>query len=162
MDLVVGAILAFVQATTHVAASEEIARDLSAMFSRVLAASDLLKALDEVEVSVGQFKTLAMLSETHEEMTVKEVADAMALSLPAASRAVDGLAQRQYVERREDETDRRQKRVRIAPAGAAVMERVAAVRIAVLSRWLETLPERDRERLHKAVLPLLDREVPTK
>ena len=102
MDLVVGAILAFVQATSHVTASEEIARDLSALFSRVLAASDLLKALDEVEVSVGQFKTLAMLSETHEEMTVKEVADAMALSLPAASRAVDGLAQRQYVERRED------------------------------------------------------------
>jgi DNA-binding MarR family transcriptional regulator len=142
--------------------SETVARDLSALLSRVLAASDLLKALDEVEVSVGQFKTLAMLSDTHEEMTVKEVADAMSLSLPAASRAVDGLTQRKYVERREDETDRRQKRVRIAPAGAAVMERVAAVRIDVLSRWLETLPAADRERLHAAVLPLLDREVPTK
>ena len=160
MDLVGGAILALVQATTQLATSETIARDLSTLFSRVLAASDLLRALDEVEVSIGQFKTLAMLSETHEEMTVKEIADAMALSLPAASRAVDGLAQRKYVERREDETDRRQKRVRIAPAGAAVMERVAAVRIEVLSRWLGTLAEGDRARLHDAVLPLLDKEVP--
>jgi DNA-binding MarR family transcriptional regulator len=161
MDLVIGAMLAFVQATTSPAASATIARDLSTLFSRVLAASDLLRALDEVEVSIGQFKTLAMLAETDEDMTVNQIADAMALSLPAASRAVDGLAQRSYVERREDERDRRQKRVRIAPAGAAVMERVAAVRIEVLSRWLETLTEHDRERLHQAVLPLLDQEVPT-
>ena len=137
--------------------SEQIARDLSTLFSRVLAASDLLKALDEVELSIGQFKTLAMLGDTREEMSLKEVAEAMSLSLPAASRAVDGLVSREYVERREDEVDRRVKRVRIAPAGAAVMERVIAVRIEVLTRWLDTLPEHDRERLHKAISPILDR-----
>jgi DNA-binding MarR family transcriptional regulator len=158
MNLAACAILAFVQATTAQVPTADIARDLSALFSSILAASDLLKALDEVELSVGQFKTLSMLSATHDELTVKEVADVMALSLPAASRAVDGLVQRGYVERREDESDRRQKRVRIAPAGDAVMERVAAVRVEVIARWLDTLPETDRTRLHDAIVPLLARE----
>jgi DNA-binding MarR family transcriptional regulator len=156
--LALRAILAVVQATSP--STQDVARDLSTLFRRVLAAGDLLRALDEVELSIGQFKTLAMLSDTHDELTVKEVADVMSLSLPAASRAVDGLVQRGYVERREDDADRRQKRVRIAPAGEAVMERVAAVRVEVLARWLETLPAADRERLHAAVSPLLEREVP--
>lgn len=147
------------QATTSLPVSTaDIARELSTLFSRVLHAGDLLRALDEVELSIGQFKTLAMLSDSHEEMSVKEVAEVMGLSLPAASRAVDGLVQRDYVERREDELDRRVKRVRIAPAGAVVIERIGAVRIEVLTRWLETLPERDRERLHKALAPILERE----
>jgi DNA-binding MarR family transcriptional regulator len=149
------AILAFVQATTASIETTDIARDLSTLLSRILHAGELLRALDEVELSVGQFKTLAMLSDAHEEMSLKELAEVMGLSFPAASRAVDGLVQRGYVERREDEMDRRIKRVRIAPAGAAMIERVAAVRIEVLTRWLETLPERDRERLHKAIAPIV-------
>ena len=159
MNLAGRAILAFVQATTSApVATADIARELSTLFSRVLHAAELLRALDEVELSVGQFKTLAMLSDSHAEMALKDLAEVMGLSFPATSRAVDGLVQRGYVERREDELDRRVKRVRIAPAGAAMVERVAAVRIDVLTRWLDTIPERDRERLHKAVAPLLERE----
>jgi DNA-binding MarR family transcriptional regulator len=159
MNLAARAILAFVQATTSAQVeTADIARDLSTLFSRVFHAGELLRALDEVELSVGQFKTLAMLSHSHEEMALKDLAEVMGLSLPATSRAVDGLVQRGYVERREDELDRRVKRLRIAPAGAAMVERVSAVRIEVLTRWLDTLPERDRERLHKAIAPILERQ----
>src|SRR5215203_4115434 len=153
------AILACVQAmssSTQVS-SEVIARDFSALFAHVLSDSDLMQALNEVELSMSQFKTLAMLSRNDVELSLKEVAEAMGLSLPAASRAVDGLCQRRYVERREDEVDRRMKRVRISPAGADVIERVTAVRVAVIARFLEGLPEADRDRLADAIAPLLAR-----
>ena len=137
--------------------SEVIARDFSALFAHVLSDSDLMQALNEVELSMSQFKTLAMLSRNDVELSLKEVAEAMGLSLPAASRAVDGLCQRSYVERREDEVDRRMKRVRISPPGADVIERVTAVRVAVIARFLEGLPEADRDRLADAIAPLLAR-----
>ena len=137
------------------ASSVELARDLSALFSHVMADPDLLRSLDAGELSMSQFKTLAMLGRSREEITLKEVAESMGLSLPAASRAVDGLCQRGYVDRREDEHDRRMKRVRIGAAGVDAMDRVAAARVAVIARFLETLPDRDRDRLAGAIAPIL-------
>jgi DNA-binding MarR family transcriptional regulator len=122
-----------------------------------MADGDLLRFIDEVDLSLSQFKTLGMLSEADDELTLKEVAEAMGLSLPAASRAVDGMCQRGYVERREDEVDRRMKRVRIAPAGAEVMDRIKSARIDVIARFLEPLPAEDLDRLAKAIAPVLQR-----
>jgi DNA-binding MarR family transcriptional regulator len=157
MNLAACAILAFVQATTAQVPTADIARDLSALFSSILAASDLLKALDEVELSVGQFKTLSMLSATHDELTVKEVADVMALSLPAASRAVDGLVQRGYVERKECPSDRRSKRLALLPQGREVLSRVTAAREAALIEFAAELSDAERTALHTALLPIAER-----
>jgi DNA-binding MarR family transcriptional regulator len=143
--------------TSNAQSSVGLARDLSTLFHRVMADGDLLRFIDEVDLSLSQFKTLGMLSEADDELTLKEVAEAMGLSLPAASRAVDGMCQRGYVERREDEVDRRMKRVRIAPAGAEAMDRIRSARIDVITRFLETLPAADHQRLAKAIAPVLER-----
>lgn len=139
------------------ASSVDLARDLSTLFSCVMSDADLMRSVSEVELSMGQFKTLAMLRQSNAELTLKEVSEEMGLSLPATSRAIDALCQRGYVERREDEVDRRMKRVRIAESGAEVMDRVAAIRIEVIARFLDKLPDADRTRLAKAISPILGR-----
>ena len=50
-------------------------------------------------------------------LTLKELAERIALSLPAASRTIDDLVRRGFVERHEDEDDRRMKRVSVTDRG---------------------------------------------
>ena len=57
-------------------------------------------------------------------MALGAVADALGLSLPAISRAVDGLVQRGLVKREEDPRDRRSKLVTATAAGARTFERL--------------------------------------
>ena len=45
----------------------------------------MFRALDEVGLSIGQIKALCDLSERSRRLTVNELADRMALSLPAMS-----------------------------------------------------------------------------
>ena len=52
------------------------------------------------------------------------------MSLPATSRTVDGLLQRGLLERREDEHDRRIKRVRLTDEGRDVVDRIDTARLA--------------------------------
>jgi DNA-binding Lrp family transcriptional regulator len=76
--------------------------------------------------------------------------EAMGLSLPAASRTVDALVQLGYAERREDDVDRRMKRVAISAARLEALARVRALRVEVIARFLERLGKRDRRRLAAA------------
>lgn len=123
----------------------------------MLKSADVFRTVGELELSVSQYKLLTLLEDEGSELSLKDVAERLGLSLPAVSRAVDGLCQRAYVDRREDEADRRIKRVRIAPAGAEVISKVRSVRVRVIERELEGLTEQQRSRLAAALTPLLDR-----
>jgi DNA-binding MarR family transcriptional regulator len=79
------------------------------------------------------------------------------VSLPAASRLVDDLVRRGFVERQEDLEDRRMKRVSATEDGRAVTRRLNAARLSGLEQFVEKLSDRERDLLQTAVGTLLER-----
>jgi DNA-binding MarR family transcriptional regulator len=122
---------------------------------------DLYRLLSELDLSMTQLKLLHVLVECETEISVKELAEALAMSLPNASRTVDALLQRGLVERREDSIDRRVKRVGATDAARDLIDRVDTARLQGLEAWAAELSPVQRRKLLDA-LSLLPKERPTK
>ena len=153
------------QATTSVpiealaADDKALAADLYALIGYVHknCNADLFQAVGALELSLTQIKLLHHLDEASEELTLKRGAELVAISLPAASRMVDDLVRRGYVERREDSDDRRMKRVKITRQGQAVIARLNAARLSGLEKFVDGLNAAERRSLAKALATLLAR-----
>jgi DNA-binding MarR family transcriptional regulator len=135
-----------------------LARELGALLVHLLKASgrDVYAAIGDVDLSLTQIKVLHLLEADGSEHSLKELAELFAISLPAMSRSVDGLHQRGLVERREDEHDRRMKRVRATAAGRAVPRKLNAARLSALEQSLSKLDAAERAQLSQALAPVLD------
>ena len=163
------AILAFVQATSATEkvsavrpaapAAEELARDLYAFITYLHKScqSDLFEAVGALELSLTQLKVLHHLERADRFLTIKDVAELVAISLPAASRAVDDLVRRELVDRQEDAADRRMKRMSITERGSAAIRRLNAARLSGLEQFAGTLSSQERSRLCSALGKLLER-----
>jgi DNA-binding MarR family transcriptional regulator len=120
----------------------------------------MFRVLGEVDMSFTQLKALFVLQEV-EGLSVKEIADKLAMSLPAMSRSVDGLVQRGFVTRQESASDRRSKLIALLPQGREVLDRLGAAREAALVEFAGELPDDERTALHKALLPIAERITPS-
>jgi DNA-binding MarR family transcriptional regulator len=116
----------------------------------------MFRVLGEVGLSFTQMKALFVLAES-EEMTVKDISARLSMSLPAMSRSVDGLVQRGFVARRENESDRRSKQIALLPAGRDVLNRLTAARETALVAFASELPDAERTALYTALLPIAQR-----
>jgi DNA-binding MarR family transcriptional regulator len=105
----------------------------------------------ELDLSFTQIKALCALDTEREERSVKALAESMGVSLPAMSRAVDGLYERGFVDRQEDRIDRRMKRVRLTPAGEAMTNSLAAGRLSGIREFLDSLSEEQASALARAL-----------
>src|ERR1700710_2500611 len=94
---------------------------------------------------------LAVLVECESRASVKELAEELSMSLPNASRTIDGLLHRGLVERREDEHDRRVKRGAPPPAARELVDRVDTARLHGPASWAEELPPVQRSPLLEAL-----------
>ncbi|WP_272477081.1 MarR family winged helix-turn-helix transcriptional regulator [Baekduia alba] len=121
---------------------------------------ELYRLLAELDLSMTQLKLLHVLVESQTEISVKELAEALSMSLPNASRTVDALLQRGLVERREDEHDRRMKRVGANDKARDVIDRVDTARLQGLEAWAADLTPVQRKALLDA-LSLLPKEPST-
>ena len=108
--------------------------------------------LEELDLSITQIKTLDMLSGCADEVSVKELSERLGMSLPSSSRTVEALLQRGWLERREDEHDRRVKRIRLTAAGREVVGRVNGVRLDGLERFARSLGPAERAELSRALI----------
>jgi DNA-binding MarR family transcriptional regulator len=120
--------------------------------------ADLFEAVGTLDLSLTQIKLLHHLEDSDRELTLKEGAEFVHVSLPAASRLVDDLVRRGFVERREDVHDRRMKRVQLTGDGRAVIRRINAARLNGLQDFVENLTEGERRKLAAALTKLLERE----
>ena len=111
--------------------------------------------LEELGLGIAQLKTLDALASCESEPTVKELAEKLSLSLPGMSRNLDGLLRRGLIARREDEHDRRMKRLTLTDEGRAVVDQVNSARLAGLHTFIDTLPADRRERLADALAEVL-------
>jgi DNA-binding MarR family transcriptional regulator len=121
--------------------------------------SEWFKIVAELDVSPSQLKSLHLL-EAKGEIQIKDLAKALPLSLPAASRAADALVQRGFIARRECTEDRRSRRIRLTGEGHAALARVIEARVEGFTQFLETLPEDQRAALQAALAPIVERTRP--
>jgi DNA-binding MarR family transcriptional regulator len=141
------------------ATAEALAAAMLDLWRQVLVGTtrDLYRLLAEADLSMTQLKMLHILMECEKESSVKELAEELSMSLPNASRTIDGLLQRGLVERREDEHDRRVKRVGPTPAARKLIDRVDTARLHGLAAWAADLSPVQRSALLDA-LSLLPKE----
>jgi DNA-binding MarR family transcriptional regulator len=140
------------------ASPQQLAEAMGSLMSHLnrCGSPDLIRFLGDVDLSFTQVKML-MLLEDKGELSVKDVATALNLSLPAASRAIDGLAQRGLVDRRESELDRRAKVISLRPGGQQIGAALIARRQSTYETFAEELTEDERSALHAALLPIVER-----
>ena len=140
--------------------SEELARELYTLFQYLFSssASDFFRALSEADVTLTQVKLMHVLDRPDPDRTLKDLAEEMSFSLAGASRSIDALHQRGLVERREDETDRRMKRVRLTSDGHELLRNLNEMRVALLQQFIQTLTDDERRRLLDALSPIVERE----
>ena len=108
----------------------------------------------ELDLSFTQVKALHMLDGSREELSVKELSEALGMSMPHGSRLAESLQQRGWAERREDEHDRRIKRVRITADGRKVVDRINAARLEGLEALAASMTDTQRRRLSGALAAL--------
>jgi DNA-binding MarR family transcriptional regulator len=119
--------------------------------------ADLFEALGALELSLTQVKLLHHLEDQPREITLKEASESVHVSLPAGSRMVDDLVRRGFALRREDDEDRRMKRVCLTDSGREVIRRLNAARLSGLEQFAETLTTAERRSLASALSKLLER-----
>lgn len=135
----------------------DLAEDLHALWRHVIAGGQAGAAyaiFDELDLTLTQVKALCALSD--DELTVKQIAERLGLSLPGASRAADALVARGLLSRREDSDDRRMKRIICTDAGRRILVRLDEARLAGLEAFAATLPEAQCKRLSGALRPVID------
>jgi DNA-binding MarR family transcriptional regulator len=116
-----------------------------------------LNTIAELDISFTQLKALCALEADGEERSVKALAESMKVSLPAMSRAVDGLYERGFVQREEDPADRRMKRVRLTAAGRSVPRALNEARLSALSEFIGSLDVDEADALEHALELILER-----
>jgi DNA-binding MarR family transcriptional regulator len=149
-----------IAAAAAAAAVDDLAADLYALivFVHKNCNADLFEALGAVELTLTQVKLLHHLEDQPREITLKEAAESVHVSLPAASRMVDDLVRRGFAQRREDEEDRRMKRVCLTDGGREVIRRLNAARLSGLEQFTTSLTTAERRSLASALSELLERD----
>jgi DNA-binding MarR family transcriptional regulator len=144
---------------TETLSRDQLASDLYALvvFLHKNCNSDLFEAMGVLELTITQIKLLHQLEVATRELTLKEAAELVPLSLAAASRTVDDLVRRQMVERHEDVEDRRMKRIQLTDEGRAVIRKLNAARLDGFEQFTATLNDDERRLLAGALSELLQR-----
>lgn len=119
--------------------------------------SDYMREVFEHDLSLGQIKTLSLLAEAPEPLSVKEMAERLNISLPAASRAVDPLVRRRLVARKEDPDDRRIKRVALTARGRTLVDRLIAARVSSFEAMLNDFSDAELRKLGTSLDAIMDR-----
>jgi DNA-binding MarR family transcriptional regulator len=147
-------------ATRISAADRELGYRLGAVMLRCMSADGgtAIRAIDESGLTFTQTKVLMTLAGAREQAPgLKPLAEGLGLSLPSASRAVDGLVKRALVARTEDPSDRRQRLLALTDEGQALADRIMAARLEGLGQFAASLSEEERGRLAEALDLLLER-----
>jgi DNA-binding MarR family transcriptional regulator len=136
--------------------AKQLAADLLEFWHHLMrgSAPHAYRLLEELDLTITQMKALHALSDSGREVSVKDLADRLGLSLPGTSRTVDALLRRGWIDRREDEHDRRMKRVGINDTGRAVVERIDTARLAGLEHFTASLSPEQRAALSSALSDL--------
>jgi DNA-binding MarR family transcriptional regulator len=139
--------------TTAAQLADQIARFL--MSGMKDAQAEVFQVVEELELSMTQLKILHVLFGSDRELTPSELAHVIGLSPAATGRAVDALTRAGVVSRREDQADRRVKRLALTEVGTAAVDRIARARLLALTNIVDRLDADQRDALSAALATLL-------
>jgi DNA-binding MarR family transcriptional regulator len=120
-----------------------------------------LRVLEDSGLNTTQCKALLELGglgDCPSTWQVSDLATLLGSSLPAMSRAIDGLVKKGLATRVEDPTDRRVRVVRITEDGNRLVDTLTTVKRNGLEAFAATLTATQRRKLDAAVESLMDRE----
>ncbi|HEY2479123.1 MAG TPA: MarR family transcriptional regulator [Solirubrobacterales bacterium] len=120
-----------------------------------------LQVLEDTGLTTTQCKVLLELGglgDCPSTWQVSDLAEAFGASLPAVSRAVDGLVKKGLATRVEDPTDRRVRLVWITAEGRELVDHLTTVKRNGIEAFASTLTAAQRRKLDAAVEALMDRE----
>src|SRR5207245_6502392 len=112
-------------------------------------------AFGDFDYSMPQLATLLLLDEENE-LTIKQVAEALARSVSATSRLLDQLVMRGMISRREDERDRRAKLVAITEQGSVLIATIEQRRAHAQISVMEYLSAEEREEVTRGMILLVE------
>ncbi len=138
-------------------ARELLARNLS-QFRRALLRDgmlDAVRALGDFDVSLPQLVTLLLLEEQGEP-TIKQMSEALGRSVSATGRLLDQLVRRGLVSRREDDRDRRVKRVAITEQGRAFVASMERHRAGAQLAVMQQLTPEEQAEVMRAMMLLAE------
>ena len=132
---------------------------LEAFFGQIHCAAQEagLEALIETDLSFSQFRSLLILSQAQDPLPIHELAEKLRLSVAATGRAVERLVKEGFVERQEDELDRRIKRISLSVNRADLVAAFHQSKRTQALTFIDSLDPADRERLLGALLPIIER-----
>jgi DNA-binding MarR family transcriptional regulator len=107
------------------------------MFARII--TGVARALRDEDLSIAQLAAIHLVDQAGE-LGQSQLADALALSPSAASRLVDGLVQRNLLERREAAHDRRVRVLTVGAHGAELLDAFGDERTRLIERLTSKLP----------------------
>lgn len=147
------------QASTAPTQSRDLTATLAAILTHLLTSTgrDFFQAVDELDLSLTQIKALRALIDAQEPLSIKALSDRLGLSLPAVSRAADGLVKREFVTRQEDPGDRRSKLLALTRKGRRTHDQLYALRVAGIREYVEQLNPAERDALAAGLAPVAER-----
>jgi DNA-binding MarR family transcriptional regulator len=110
-----------------------------------------------LDLSFSQLCTLFIVDGSEHALAVHELAERLGLSVAAAGRAVDALVREGLVDRREDDHDRRIKRVSLSEPGKALLWKLTEAHQEALRAFAELLTDTERDNLFRVLEPILAR-----
>jgi DNA-binding MarR family transcriptional regulator len=127
------------------------------LFSRLINMTTLetLRYLREYHLTVSQLRGLRFLKR-HEDCLVGDLANGLAVSYPAASKLMDRLINRGLSQRRDDETDRRNTRLRVTIKGRRVLETIEEKRQREIAQIFLRLEEEEQRFLTQGLKRFLE------
>jgi DNA-binding MarR family transcriptional regulator len=129
--------------------SAELLRELMCLVIQ-RSAGEMMRIMAAEGLSMPQMVSLHMLRDCGP-LSISAIAEKLSLSLAATSHLVDRMVQHNLVLRSEDTTDRRQKRVAIAPSGKALLERLVQARLGEATQIMAGLPPELHEQLEQVL-----------
>jgi DNA-binding MarR family transcriptional regulator len=148
----------------HKSNADVLAAELFALMTAISKGSEprAMALAAELDLSLSQLRGLLVLWRAAEPISLGALAHGVGLSDAAAVRMVDGLLRHGLVIRREDDHDRRVKRIALSPSGGDAVRSLVAARRESIERLAESLLPAEVDRLSDALKPIVARlELPT-
>ncbi len=117
----------------------------------------ILGVASGLDLSFSQLRAMFVLADCEQELALHELAGRLGASMATAGRAVQALTRAGLVTRREDQQDRRVKRVRLSEHGRALVTGFVQAHREAVRECVESLSDREREQLSEALAPILAR-----
>lgn len=145
-----------VQMRSSTSISETLSGRLIAAITPLLKGSqaEVVTAAAEFELTLTQLRILFLLERADDDLAVNVLADGVGLSMAATGRAVDAMVRTGLLTRREDQSDRRIKRIGLTAAGRKPIVQISRARRQVVDRFVAKLDRHEQLALDAAIATL--------